>query len=101
MRSLAIQRYSAFAAITALVTTAVHAANTGLDLAQHLRIGKHDVDLHQLGEVEDLHGRRNRYVGSVVEVETQHLSFGLHHAGDPESRAGNPDELAESVLFAK
>ena len=39
MRSLALQRYSAFAAITALVTTAVHAANTGLDITiQHIRL---------------------------------------------------------------
>jgi len=36
MRSLALQRYSAFAAITALAAAAVHAANTGLD--QHIRL---------------------------------------------------------------
>jgi hypothetical protein len=39
MRSLAIQRYSAFAAITALAATAVHAANIGLNIPiQHIRL---------------------------------------------------------------
>jgi hypothetical protein len=39
MRSLALQRYSAFAAITALTATAVHAANIGLDIPiQHFRL---------------------------------------------------------------
>ena len=57
-----------------------------------------ELELVELVEVENAHGRGNRDIGGIVDVETEELTFGLHDPDDPKTSSPDANESPEGVV---
>ena len=48
-----------------------------------------DVDLVEFINIEEVHRRRHRNIGGIIEVEAQELAFGFHDADNQKTCTGD------------
>jgi hypothetical protein len=59
------------------------------------------IDFHQAFPVKQAQGLGGRHIDGIVQIKTQHLTLGLHHAGNAVALGADAHPLAQGVAQAE